>query len=318
MEYRESNNNFYSERNGGCTGITHTVQSGDTLYRISKMHNVPISRIMEANPNVDIYNLKIGSKICVPIDTTSMPRESMQEAPRQVVPVMPPTNMNRQQNMDNNRTGNQFRQVNDNLSKLYKNKNTNREQIVCPECPTCPEQRECPTCPPQRPCPPQRECPSCPECPTCPVCKECPPQRECPTCPPQRECPTCPPQRPCPPQRECPVCPECGENIDVIIPIFFSGEQREEEEECKCYPWENRRCTPDKEDYCDDIKVVYPTPFQISEENTWYSKYHQNMGRSGCGCCGHHDEYTAMLDYDYKDYRKNCYRNMFKEADCKK
>ena len=144
MEYRDSNN-IYNERNGGCTGLIHTVQKGDTLYKIGKMHNVALSKIMEANPNVDIYNLQIGTRICVPVEGAILPRESSQEAPRQATPMMPPTNMNSRENTENNRGRNQYRQVNDNLNKLYRNKQSGKEQYVCP------------TCPPQRECPPERE-----------------------------------------------------------------------------------------------------------------------------------------------------------------
>ena len=282
MEYRESNNNFYSGRNGGCAGIIHTVKSGDTLYRISKMHNVALARIMEANPDIDIYNLQIGSQICVPVEGPMMqhpmppepPRPMVPQPPRPMPPQAPSMNMNRQQNTDRSGTANQYRQLNDNLSKLYKN--TNKEQYVCPECP------------PQRECPTQRECP---------------PQRECPTCPPQNECPTC---------------PQCGENIDVIIPIFFSGEQEEKQEEYTCYPWENRKCTPDFNDYCEGMQGEYPAEAYMMPKNTWYDKYHQNMNHSGCNCCRNHPNYNAMLDYDYKEYQGSCYKNFFKEADCHK
>lgn len=50
-----------------CNGIIHEVKKGDSLYTISREHNVPLESVMLANPDVDVYNLQIGSKVCVPI-----------------------------------------------------------------------------------------------------------------------------------------------------------------------------------------------------------------------------------------------------------
>lgn len=50
-----------------CRGILHIVQKGDTLYKIAKQYGVPLSRVMYANPYVDVYNLQIGDEICVPV-----------------------------------------------------------------------------------------------------------------------------------------------------------------------------------------------------------------------------------------------------------
>lgn len=49
-----------------CRGVTHTVKAGDTLYMIAKMHKVSLSAIIEANPNLDPYNLQIGTLLCIP------------------------------------------------------------------------------------------------------------------------------------------------------------------------------------------------------------------------------------------------------------
>ncbi len=49
-----------------CKGILYTVERGDTLYMIAKMHRVSLNAIMEANPDIDPYNLKVGMKICIP------------------------------------------------------------------------------------------------------------------------------------------------------------------------------------------------------------------------------------------------------------
>lgn len=117
----------------------------------------------------------------------------------------------------------------------------------------------------------------------------------------------------------------------MIIPIFFEGRQEEKEmEENKCYSWENKRCVADFEEYCEEmqgecpmnykdcyeeLQNVSPAPFFQIGPNSWFDKYHKN-NRSGCCCCRNRSDFARMLDYDYKEYRKNCYANLFKEADC--
>ena len=49
-----------------CRGVMHTVAAGDTLYMIAKLHKVSLDAIIRANPNVDPYNLRIGTKLCIP------------------------------------------------------------------------------------------------------------------------------------------------------------------------------------------------------------------------------------------------------------
>jgi LysM repeat protein len=47
--------------------INYVVKQGDTLYRISRHFNVALDVIMSANPLVDVYNLRIGDIICIPV-----------------------------------------------------------------------------------------------------------------------------------------------------------------------------------------------------------------------------------------------------------
>jgi len=49
-----------------CNGIFHIVKPGETLYSISRKYDVPLELVMHANPYADVYNLRRGSKICVP------------------------------------------------------------------------------------------------------------------------------------------------------------------------------------------------------------------------------------------------------------
>lgn len=197
MEYNDYNNQGQSSVTG-CNGMLYTIQRGDTLYKLSRQYNVALSTIMNANPNINVYNLQVGQRVCIPIRNGGY--DNSQDS-----------NMNQgeQRNYYSNKKGDVY------------------ADYQCPACPACPEQRECPAqrecppqreCPAQRECPPQRECPECPDCPacpTCPVCEDCPTCPTCPVCEDCPACPTCPEQQPCPacpscPEQEpCPSCPEC-------------------------------------------------------------------------------------------------------------
>lgn len=74
-----------------CNGIIHTIKKGDTLYLLSRYYNVPIGEIMNANRNMNVYNLRIGEEICIPVrrsdmmnDTVGMPTDTMEtDAPQE-------------------------------------------------------------------------------------------------------------------------------------------------------------------------------------------------------------------------------------------
>jgi len=53
-----------------CDGMTHTVKQGETLYSLSRQHNVPLAILLRANPYIDVYNLQVGDTICVPVKRT--------------------------------------------------------------------------------------------------------------------------------------------------------------------------------------------------------------------------------------------------------
>lgn len=48
-------------------GFIHVVKQGDTLYKLSQYYHVSVSDILMANPYVNVYNLKIGDELCIPI-----------------------------------------------------------------------------------------------------------------------------------------------------------------------------------------------------------------------------------------------------------
>lgn len=47
---------------------THIVAPGDTLYLIAKKHKIRLDALMHANPNIDPYNMMIGTELLIPID----------------------------------------------------------------------------------------------------------------------------------------------------------------------------------------------------------------------------------------------------------
>ena len=47
---------------------TYVVVPGDTLYLIAKKHGIKLDNLMRANPNIDPYNLLIGTELCIPTE----------------------------------------------------------------------------------------------------------------------------------------------------------------------------------------------------------------------------------------------------------
>lgn len=50
-----------------CNGILYTIEKGDTLYMIAKKFKISLNAIIEANPGIDPYNLRIGMQLCIPV-----------------------------------------------------------------------------------------------------------------------------------------------------------------------------------------------------------------------------------------------------------
>jgi len=46
--------------------ITHTLSEGETLYSLSRKYNIPVEKVEEANPGIDVTDLSIGQKILIP------------------------------------------------------------------------------------------------------------------------------------------------------------------------------------------------------------------------------------------------------------
>lgn len=73
-EYDEMDSRYSGNRNlycdlcmRRCRGMYHVVERGDTLYSIGKRYHVSVSDLMRANPYVNVYNLRIGEELCIPV-----------------------------------------------------------------------------------------------------------------------------------------------------------------------------------------------------------------------------------------------------------
>ena len=50
-----------------CDGFIYTVQSGDTLYEISRRENIPLGILIAANPQIKNPDMIMpGDRICIP------------------------------------------------------------------------------------------------------------------------------------------------------------------------------------------------------------------------------------------------------------
>lgn len=50
-----------------CRGMIYKVESGDTLYSISRKYDLRVRELMLANPFVNVYNLQVGEELCIPV-----------------------------------------------------------------------------------------------------------------------------------------------------------------------------------------------------------------------------------------------------------
>lgn len=67
--------------------IFHTIQSGETLYRLISQYNVSAKAICDANPGLSADNFRIGQVIRIPVDASD--REVMESSLVVTVPEVP-------------------------------------------------------------------------------------------------------------------------------------------------------------------------------------------------------------------------------------
>ena len=190
MEYRNVNQTSESssmhsayESTSECSGVMHVVKRGDTLYTLSKRYGIDLSDLMNANPNVDVYNLQINSKICIPntrksSEKVTVGKNSDHGYQQSVSETVPYENIKMPKVKDESRVE-KFRNVapvqREEVKSVVPETRVEKrpviqvepkveiryeKQYVEKECPSCPKPQPCPTCPV---CPEQQSCPSCPE-----------------------------------------------------------------------------------------------------------------------------------------------------------
>ncbi len=47
-------------------GAYYTIREGDSFYAIAQRYNLPLNLLLEANPEANPYDLKVGQEICIP------------------------------------------------------------------------------------------------------------------------------------------------------------------------------------------------------------------------------------------------------------
>ena len=50
-----------------CNGTIYVVEEGDTMYKIAKKFRINLDTIMQNNPYLNVFNLKIGDEVCLPL-----------------------------------------------------------------------------------------------------------------------------------------------------------------------------------------------------------------------------------------------------------
>ncbi|HBV67756.1 MAG TPA: peptidoglycan-binding protein LysM, partial [Clostridiales bacterium] len=54
------------ERPPCINGAYYIIREGDSFYNIAQRYSLPLNLLLEANPNANPYDLKVGQEICIP------------------------------------------------------------------------------------------------------------------------------------------------------------------------------------------------------------------------------------------------------------
>ncbi|MDD4779823.1 MAG: LysM domain-containing protein [Tissierellia bacterium] len=54
------------ERPPCINGSLYTIMEGDSFYKLAQRYSVPLNSIIEANPDANPYDLKVGQEVCIP------------------------------------------------------------------------------------------------------------------------------------------------------------------------------------------------------------------------------------------------------------
>ena len=48
-------------------GFLHIAKKGDTLYQLREQYHVSVAAMIYANPYLDVYHLREGDEVCIPL-----------------------------------------------------------------------------------------------------------------------------------------------------------------------------------------------------------------------------------------------------------
>ncbi|MBP7221870.1 MAG: LysM peptidoglycan-binding domain-containing protein [Sedimentibacter sp.] len=54
------------ERPPCINGAYYAIREGDTFYNLAQRYGIPLNLLLEANPEANPYDLKVGQEICIP------------------------------------------------------------------------------------------------------------------------------------------------------------------------------------------------------------------------------------------------------------
>lgn len=46
--------------------VSYTIKAGDTFYSLAKRYNTTLAALISANPTINVNNLQVGQRICIP------------------------------------------------------------------------------------------------------------------------------------------------------------------------------------------------------------------------------------------------------------
>lgn len=78
----------------------HTIKSGETLYRLSKMYNVSTQDICEANPGLSISNFRVGEVVLIPTGSKALLSNAEQQDNTEKITPMQTHKVKRGDNID--------------------------------------------------------------------------------------------------------------------------------------------------------------------------------------------------------------------------
>jgi len=57
----------YYQRQCPTGSVPYTIKAGDTLAAIARIYGTTVQDIINANPDIDPYYLRVGQQICIPL-----------------------------------------------------------------------------------------------------------------------------------------------------------------------------------------------------------------------------------------------------------